>query len=847
MNSTNVRTAVRTAVTRVRRAIRYEVHAFWRSRPIRRGTVLYESFSGNGMLDNPEAIFRKLLDSPDLAGLQHIWALANPRRHRCTIREFAGRRTVRFVKYGSAAYYRALATSQYLVNNATFPQDFGKRDGQTYLNTWHGTPLKKMGFDMPNGAVESANTVRNFLAADYLLSTGAFMTQQMYESSYKLSGIFRGEILEVGYPRIDRQFLEEPDQADARSRLEAAGLPIGDRKIILYAPTWKGSTFSRPIDDIDSLLAHVAVLESQLDPAKYCVLLKTHQILHEVAAARPELSRMLVPNDLPTNVILGVTDLLVTDYSSIFFDYLATGRPIVFFAPDLEDYSSNRRLYFPPAELPGPLCRTGEELADAIRTLLADGIPAAVAARYREARRAHCASEDGQASERVIDIVFRGRREGYRIRSDFADDRTSILIYLGGMKSNGITSSALNLLTRIDHSRFDVTVFSAPSDKHGSIPPAVRQIIRVGGMNGSKLVQVLRRIDLLRGTMAHYRSHPSQARLWQDEWRRCFGPSQFDHVIDFSGYSPFWACLLQQSPEPAVRSIWLHNDLAADANRVVEGRRPFRRGLTAMLALYEGFDALVSVSPALAEVNRRNLATPGTADKFTSAANIIDGDTVRQRARIDLRQSVRAEDGSIPSWAGAFNGDPGRITTFVTVGRLSEEKNHARLIEAFARVHAVNRATRLVIVGGGPLHGSLTALVQRLHLDQAVILTGELANPYPLMAASDCFVLSSNYEGQPMVILEALILGLPVVTVTFDSVADAVPAGTGLVVPQSVEGLRDGMTAYLEGRIPREPFDDDAYNAQALQDFYTAIGVRDIAEDAIGSPVPGNSSGKVSG
>ncbi len=782
------------------------------------------------MLDNPEAIFRYLLQASDLAQLQHIWALSNLRRNRSTIREFSGHRNVRFVKHGSPAYYRALATSRYLVNNATFPQDFGKREGQIYLNTWHGTPLKKMGFDMPGGAVESANTIRNFLSADYLLSTGAHMSEQMYETSYKLRGIFRGEILEVGYPRIDRQMLDATAWAATRERLRQAGLPIGDRKIILYAPTWKGATFSQPVDDIDGLLEHVAALESQVDPSEYCVLLKAHQVLHAVAAARPELRRMLVPNEIPTNVVLGVTELLVTDYSSIFFDYLTTGRPVVFFTPDLDEYSVNRRLYLTPDEWPGPVCRTTGELASAVGAIVrGQGLPEQIVMRYRAAQQAYCADEDGEASKRVVDVVFRGRRDGYRIRSDFADERTSIMIYLGGMKSNGITSSALNLLNRIDHSRFDVTVFSGPNDKHQAIPASVRQLIRIGGMNGSKFVQLSRRIDLLRGSMEHYRFNRRQAQLWQDEWRRCFGPSHFDHVIDFSGYSPFWACLLQQSPDPAVRSIWLHNDMAADANRVVNGRMPFRRGLTAMTALYEGFDHLVSVSGALAEVNRVKLATPTTAGRFTAAANIIDAGYVRRRSQVDLRHSMRTVDGRVPPWVDVLLRRDAGITTFVTVGRLSEEKNHARLIKAFASVNAAAPATRLLIVGGGPLQDDLAELVHRLRLDDSVILAGEQTNPYPLMAAADCFVLSSNYEGQPMVILEALILGLPVITVAFDSVADAVPDGTGLVVPRSVEGLRRGMIAYLAGEVPQQPFDEDAYNAQAVQDFYAAIGVRDFA------------------
>src|SRR3954463_8727134 len=101
--------------SRAKRAARYEIHAHWRRQPIVQGSVFYESFSGNGMLDNPEAIFRAILDAPDLGRLTHIWALSDLNRSRAAGRDFAGDPRVSFVRSGSAAYYRALATSQYLV------------------------------------------------------------------------------------------------------------------------------------------------------------------------------------------------------------------------------------------------------------------------------------------------------------------------------------------------------------------------------------------------------------------------------------------------------------------------------------------------------------------------------------------------------------------------------------------------------------------------------------------------------------------------------------------------------------------------------------------------------------
>jgi CDP-glycerol glycerophosphotransferase len=815
---------------KAKRAARYEIHAHWRTKAIVSGTVLYESFSGNGMLCNPEAIFRGLLAAPDMGQLRHIWVLSDLKAYASTVAEFADDDRVRFVLYNSPAYFRALATSEYLVNNATFPPDFSKREGQTYLNTWHGTPLKRMGYDIEDGALATANTIRNFVAADYLLAANAFMAEQMYESAYKLTNVYKGLIVEEGYPRIDRQRLDANQSASVRERLRQAALPVGDREIILYAPTWKGGSFSRPEDDVDELIARVESLQSQIDGERYVVLLKTHQIVHRMAKGRPELARMLVPNEIPTNLVLGVTDILITDYSSIYFDFLASGRPVLFLTPDIDDYAGYRGLYFEPAEWPGPAERTVEEIAGHVRAIAADGtLGAEIDARYAAAQRRFCSTEDGAVTERIIDVVFRGAREGYRVRAAANDGRASILLYAGGMRPNGITTSLLNLLNHIDYSRFDVSAFFAQSRnalsiaKQRELNPEVRQFPRVGGMNGSKFAHLARHLSYRRGDIDEHRLDTKQRRLWDDEWTRCFGASTFDYVVDFSGYGPFWAMQLLHSP-PATRSVWLHNDMAADADREVNGATPMQHSLKAMVSLYPGYDHVVSVSPALAEINRQNLSDAAHADRFVAAVNTVNSELILADATVDLRAILTdADTGELPPWAADLFDGPAR-TTFVGVGRLSPEKNQARMIRAFARVHAQDAATRLLIVGNGPLYAQLEALIAELGLEDSVSLTGHQSNPHAIMAAADCFVLSSNYEGQPMVILEALTLGLPVVTVDFGSARDALPAGVGLVVPSTDEGLAEGMHAYLRGEVSIGDFDPNAYNSDAMHQFYRAIG-----------------------
>jgi CDP-glycerol glycerophosphotransferase len=835
-----VRRIVRRATRLLRqlgRAVKAELRAAVRRGPIRSGTVLYESFAGNGALCNPEALFRELLRASDLTNLRHIWVLDSLRAHRAIRAEYAGDPRVRFVRYRSLAYHRALATSQYLINNATFPPEFSKRDGQVYINTWHGTPLKQMGYDMPNGAMDSANTIRNFVAADYLLSQNSFMTEQMYEKAYKLRGIFNGLIIEEGYPRVDHQFLDQEHFLKSRADLESSGVDLGDRSIVLYAPTWKGDSFSNPEDDARQLLETVVSLQALLGDEQYVVLLKTHQIVHRYAAANPAFAKLLVPNDMPTNTILGLSSALITDYSSIFFDFLATDRPIIFYTPDVDEYSESRGTYFSPATLPGPVCSTLEELHAAIIEAGTDPQEQSARAGTRETwKERFVPNDDGLVSRRVIDVVFRGEHRDHRVLSIGDDSRTRVLLHLGGMRSNGITSSALYLLNFIDHTRYDVSViFTRPLGaqqraNQARVDPRVRQFHRAGGMNGSKFSHLRRKLADRRQDASLHVDSPSQRRLWDDEWNRCFGQSRFDIVADFSGYTAFWAILLLHSPD-ARRSIWLHNDMSAEANRVIRGRRRMRRSLPAVFALYRGFDALVSVSPSLRELNRKALGTRFRLrdDQFAFARNIVDDEHVLNGMRADLRElqdhPIDVETGEIhvPEWASEMLTDDGS-RWFVTVGRFSTEKNHARLLRAFALVHLEYPDSRLVIVGYGPLRAELERTVDALKLTGAAFIVGPYSNPFPIVAAADCFVLSSNYEGQPMALLEAAIIGMPIVSVDFESVHDALPGDEIHVVPQDDESLARGMRSFLRGEVTPATLDVDGYNRSAIEEFHAATG-----------------------
>jgi glycosyltransferase involved in cell wall biosynthesis len=367
-----------------------------------------------------------------------------------------------------------------------------------------------------------------------------------------------------------------------------------------------------------------------------------------------------------------------------------------------------------------------------------------------------------------------------------------------------------------------------------------------GPMNATRYEHSVRKWENERGKSVLHAA--AQDAMWSREWRRLFGDATFDVVIDFSGYAPFWANILARSGAP-LKAVWMHNDLVADANRTVNGRQPLKTLLESLFTFYDRFDLLVSVSDALAEVNRARLSRYAPPEKFTSVRNTLDVQRIVRLAFGDPAASAPRTDVAAPvpqaslreTVAWLLDTAPhalvreeverevlvrentpraaGRVT-FITVGRLSPEKNHERLLNAFAAVHRDCPDARLVIVGDGPLKLAVKRMITDLHLDNAVKMTGQVPNPYAMMHNSQCLVVSSDYEGQPMVILEALVIGLPVVTTNFESVWGALSQGQGLVVDSTFAGLADGLRAFLDGKVSAGTFDSAAYNASALQEFY---------------------------
>ncbi|MFF8268741.1 CDP-glycerol glycerophosphotransferase family protein [Streptomyces sp. NPDC016562] len=360
--------------------------------PLRRDLAVFSAYWHGGYACNPAAIEAKLRELAP--GMRTAW-ICDP-AHAATLP-----RETRPLRPGSAAYWTALARASYLVTNVNFDRALVKRPGQVLLQTQHGTPLKRVGLDLQDRPAATPTTdfaglLRGADQWDYLLSANRHSTlvwEKAVPSSYTT--------LEYGYPRND--VFHRATRAEVLELRERLGVPAGSTAI-LYAPTHRDYRRSRP-DHLD----FERVLRD-LGP-RFTILSRTHLTYADAPPQADTHPRLIDVSSHPSvEELCLASDALVTDYSSLMFDYAALDRPIVIHADDWEAYEAARGTYFDlRAYPPGAIARTQDELVDIFTTGHWQG---SRSAQLRAAFRARfCPYEDGNAAERVVRRVFLGHSQ----------------------------------------------------------------------------------------------------------------------------------------------------------------------------------------------------------------------------------------------------------------------------------------------------------------------------------------------------------------------------------------------------------------------------------------------------
>lgn len=616
---------------------------FYENTSVKENTILYESRDGKSITDNPYAIFKFLLNNQEYSHFSHIWSVQSKEDLSKVISQYENIKNVSFVVRNSKEYLKVLATSKYLINNATFQPFVIPKEEQIYINTWHGTPLKKMGFNIPGNPSGSKNVVRNFLSADYLISPNSHTTE-MYTNSYKMSGLYSGSIIEDGYPRND--LILNTDKDYFENVIRVSGLAIDNNKSnVLYAPTWKGQNLTSAKDDMNQIISDMNLLKKDIGD-NYNIFIKVHPFLYDTAKKYDEIKDMLIPDFFDTNELLSIVDVLITDYSSIFFDFLVTGKPILFYVWDAESYTKERGSYFSLNELPGPTLYTTSELIKAFGDI--DELKKENFKKYEFFQKTFVPYDDGNVTKRLVNRVFNDKKSNIKVISNLDKEKEKILFYAGGMMNNGITSSFLNLMDNIDYNKYDVSVFMNVSNKEDvlknldKLNKNVRLLFK-HGISVYSLDEIYRdRLCHNRGISNKYLEKIYPEKAYERESRRYFGKSTFDFAIDFSGYSLFWTKFLLAA-DANKKICFMHSDIVADSERTINGKRPHLINLRGLFSVYNRFNKLVSVSKGTMEVNRQNLKEYAQPEKFDYVMNSISPKKIIEGSQSKSYRSLTPE------------------------------------------------------------------------------------------------------------------------------------------------------------------------------------------------------------
>ncbi|WP_168210152.1 CDP-glycerol glycerophosphotransferase family protein [Oerskovia sp. KBS0722] len=775
---------------------RFFYHEVREARPVDDSVIMFESYWGDKISCNPLAIYRHLLEDSRFENHTFVWS-AKPAT---AIPPDVARdpRTI-VAPYGSDLYLTHLATAGTLVNNTTFVDYFTRRDGQAYINTWHGTPLKTLGKRVRSGVLEHANITRNFLNATHLLVPNDHTGHSLI-SDYDIEEIFVGTVETIGSPRLDALINASPSAApDTLRKIGLEPSQTLGKRIIFYAPTWRGSSNSRTMD----ILSAQEDLNAMSSVEDTIVLYRMHHLVEDQFRGM-SVNAVAVPDSVDTYEVLTVTDTLVTDYSSLMFDFLVTGRRVLLYAPDLQQYKADRGFYFDPSEKFDNVSASREELVAALRRTDNSHGP-----MYESTREEFARLEDGSAAKRAADVIL--DRPGPRPEPT-RSRRT--LVFHSSLIPNGISSALINLLSGLDRSRYRAVLIVEPSALIANperqailaqVPDWVQLVSRTGVLSAT--VEERWVVDGLTRTGRLSSAHRDLFRsAHAREIRRILGPLHDVHFIEFEGYSLFWMALFASAPRENVRLAFLHNQILDE----IRTKHPYLRTVA---SLYRSFDYIADVSTATAALNARDLVPHGYLEQsqIRVVHNSLNIDSVISRSKAD-----------VPEDAMSFT--QGADGLLVSIGRFSTEKNHVDLIHAIYQVAQAHPDVKVVLIGSGHLRASLEAEIRRLKLERNFFFTGQLDNPMPLLARASAFVLTSLHEGQPQVLYEAMILGVPIVTYPTPGVIEAIEFGYGTVVDPSVSELAKALDEVLSGPSTQLcTFDGTAYNKRALAEFDSLV------------------------
>ena len=691
---------------------------------------------------------------------------------------------------------KTLEKAKYIFTDSGIRPKYVKREGQIFVNTWHGTPLKLMGKYNIAEEHRLGNVQHPLLSSDYLLYPNDYMMEKMLDS-YMIEKIYPGQILLEGYPRNSVFF----EGSDLKERLNLA-----DCEVFAYMPTFRGIFMDR---DDESQKDEVEKYLIQLD-----LELKDNQVmlvkLHSLNESQIDFDKFkhirAFPKDYETYDVLNIADVLITDYSSVFFDYANTRRKIILFNYDEEDYCSYRGFYFAMDELPFPKVQTIDEL---VRELNApkDYDDCEFLDRF-------CTYDNPDAVKNICGHIF-NRKDACKV-ARVKNDNPNILIFAGALYKFGIASALFNLLNNIDRDKYNFFISFKQWEEnilenHEEIFQLIPEGVEVLPIRFNLTPTIREKLDYNKFYLStdDMKCPESLDDLFKRSFVKQFGSINWDMVIDFDGYNHDETMLFTKSGVNS--SVWVHNDM------IQEIKCKGNQNMNILREAYTEADNVCVVSPALIEPTGK---INGGKNNIRVVHNLNDYKSIISRSNEDL---VIGENTLV------YNNDIYEVLNrnslkFITIGRFSPEKGHKRLINAFNTFCKDYPDSQLIIIGGyGVEYENICQLVDSVEYGKNITLINNISNPMPILKQCDLFILSSYHEGWPMVLMEADTLNIPIISTDIESTR-AMEDYAGVLVENSESGILQGIYDFAMGKINANGSDFKQYNENSVGEFIKIIG-----------------------
>lgn len=368
--------------------------------PANKKIILFESSNGRNYTGSPKYIYEEIVNQGLDEEYKCVWSFTD------TDTEIPGN-AIKVKRSFPKFLYYTLRSGTWIMDTRHLYY-LKKNKNTKYIQTWHGTPLKKLALDMDYLNTDGNDDInkyheefrKNSALWDYLISQNKF-SSEIFRRAFD----FKGQMLEIGYPRCDILFYKNNETAidDIKSRLN---IPK-DKKIILYAPTWRENQFYNKNAFKFTTEMDFDEMYDQLSD-DYILIVKFHYLVRE-NIDWSKYNDFIIECDADWDIqeLYLISDIMITDYSSVMFDYAILKRPMIFFTFDLDDYKNNLRdFYFDMVEeVPGPICKTNEEMIDYIKNFNREDYDNDYGEKYKLFNEKFNQFDDGNASKKVIELI----------------------------------------------------------------------------------------------------------------------------------------------------------------------------------------------------------------------------------------------------------------------------------------------------------------------------------------------------------------------------------------------------------------------------------------------------------